>query len=200
MPTKNAATSAADRVWTVPNMLSMLRLVGVPLFIWLILNHHDGWALVLLMASGWSDYFDGKIARKYNLESKLGALLDPAADRLYIVATIVCLAIRGILPIWVVCVLVARELFITALAPILRRYRLPLPPVHFIGKAATFNLLYAFPLLLLGDGTGTAAHIARPFAWAFALWGVVLYWVAGVMYAVQVRSMVNDSRRTRERG
>lgn len=187
----SSAPELPNRVWTVPNGLSMLRLVGVPVFVWLILTHRDAPALVLLMVAGFTDYLDGKIARTFHLESRLGALLDPAADRLYIVATIVCLAVRGILPLWVVAALVARELFIGCLAPVLRRHRLPLPPVHFIGKAATFNLLYAFPLLLLSDNAGTAGQIAAPIAWAFVLWGVTLYWVAGVLYAVQVRSMVH---------
>lgn len=174
----------------MPNVLSLLRLIGVPVFVWLILAEHDGPALVVLVVAGFTDYLDGKIARRFHLESRLGALLDPAADRLYIVATIVCLALRGILPMWVVIALVARELFIVAMAPTVRRHKLPLPPVHFIGKAATFNLLYAFPLLLLGAGDSTAAHIALPIAWAFVVWGVTLYWLAGLLYAVQIREMV----------
>lgn len=184
----------SNRIWTVPNVLSFLRLVGVPAFVWLILSRHDGIALVVLMAAGLTDYLDGKIARKFNSESKLGALLDPAADRLYIVATIVCLAIRHILPAWVVVALVARELFILAMAPTVRRHNLPLPPVHFVGKAATFNLLYAFPLLLLADGHTTAGDVVRPIAWAFVIWGLSLYWLAGLLYLVQVRSMVRQVR------
>lgn len=183
-----------SRVWTVPNALSMLRLLGVPLFVWLLLAHHDGVGLVVLMIAGFTDYADGKIARRFHMESRLGALLDPAADRLYIAATIVCLAIRGILPLWVVLALVARELFILALAPTVRRHRLPLPPVHFIGKAATFNLLYAFPLLVVAQFDGTVGGVAAPIAWAFVIWGVTLYWLAGLLYAVQVREMVNAVR------
>lgn len=188
----SADEQLSNRVWTAPNLLSMLRLVGVPCFVWLILDHHDGLALVVLMVAGFTDYADGKIARTFHLESRLGALLDPAADRLYIVATIVCLAVRGILPIWVVVALVARELLIVSLAPLIRRHHLPLPPVHFIGKAATFNLLYAFPLLLLGNFGGTAGAVSRPLAWAFVLWGVALYWLAGFLYVAQVRHMVRS--------
>lgn len=180
----------SNRIFTVPNALSFARLVGVPCFVWLILAHRDGAALVLLMSAGFTDYLDGKIARKFNLQSRLGALLDPAADRLYIVATIVCLAIRDILPLWVVGVLVGRELFIASMAPTVRRHNLPLPPVHFVGKAATFNLLYALPLFLLADGDSTAARVALPIAWAFAVWGVTLYWCAGILYWVQIRAMV----------
>lgn len=182
-----AAPGGSDRVWTIPNVLSMLRLVGVPVFLWAILNSHDTLALVVLMASGISDYLDGKIARKFGLTSKLGAVLDPVADRLYILSTLLGLAWREIIPWWLVVVLLAREVFLTVLLLIARTKGLREMPVHFVGKAATFNLLYAFPLLLLADGDGTLATISRPIAWAFAWWGIVLYWVAGLIYVVQLR-------------
>ena len=184
----------SERVLTLPNALSTLRLLLVPVFLWAILTERDALALALLIGSGVTDYLDGKIARHFGMESRLGQLLDPVADRLYIAATIVCLAIRGILPLWVVLALVARELFILALAPMVRRHRLPLPPVHFIGKAATFNLLYAFPLLVVAQFDGTVGDVAAPIAWAFVIWGVTLYWLAGLLYAVQVREMVNAVR------
>jgi cardiolipin synthase len=177
--------SASDRVLTVPNLLSSLRLVGVPVFLWLILSEHDGWALVVLMLSGVTDYLDGKIARKFGLVSKVGALLDPIADRLYILTTLLALAWREIIPWWLVAVLLGRELFMALVLLWARSRGHPTLPVHFVGKAATFNLLYAFPLLLLGDGTSTFAEVARAVGWAFAWWGTALYWVAGVLYAVQ---------------
>ncbi|KLO63194.1 CDP-diacylglycerol--glycerol-3-phosphate 3-phosphatidyltransferase [Dermacoccus sp. PE3] len=189
-----AEPELSSRIWTVPNVLSFLRLVGVPAFVWLILSEWDKTALVVLMVAGFTDYLDGKIARKFDMQSRLGAILDPMADRLYIVATIVCLAMRGILPMWVVLALVLREVFILTMAPTVRRHNLPLPPVHFIGKAATFNLLYAFPLLLLAEIEGAAGDLARPAAWAFVLWGVCLYWLAGLLYAVQVREMLKAVR------
>ena len=181
---------ASDRVLTIPNALSSLRLVGVPIFLWAILAHHDGLALVLLMASGITDYLDGKIARHYGLVSRLGQLLDPIADRLYIVSTLIGLAVRDVIPWWLVIVLFAREAWMGVVQLIARRHGLTALPVHFVGKAATFNLLYAFPLLLLGDGDGTLASIARPIGWGFAWWGTALYWVAGVLYAVQLRQWV----------
>ncbi len=184
-----------DQILTVPNLLSLLRLGGVPLFLWLILTGQDGWALAVLMLSGISDYLDGKIARHYGLISRLGQRLDPIADRLYILSTLVGLAWRDILPWWLVAVLLARDVFIGAMYPIVRHYRLPVPPVHFVGKAATFNLLYAFPLMLLGDGSGTLAAIALPIGWAFAWWGTVLYWIGAIMYAVQVADMTGQRRR-----
>ncbi|GAB3753454.1 CDP-alcohol phosphatidyltransferase family protein [Yimella sp. RIT 621] len=184
----------SNRIWTVPNALSLLRLLGVPLFFWLILAEYDWWALAVLMIAGFTDYLDGKLARMLGQTSKLGQMLDPAADRLYILATILALAMRDIIPWWLVWILLARELFILCLGPILQRHRLPLPPVSFIGKSATFNLIYAFPLVLLGEQAGAVGDVARPLGWAFVWWGTALYWVAGIMYAVQVRQMVRDSR------
>ena len=143
-----------DRIWTVPNALSFLRLLGVPLFLWLILvPEADGWAVVLLMVSGFTDYLDGVLARRLHQISRLGQLLDPLADRLYIIATLLGLALRDIVPWWLVIALLARDVVLAATLPILRRLGYGPLPVHFLGKAATFNLLYAFPLLLLGDGS-----------------------------------------------
>ena len=187
----------SDRVWTPPNILSMLRLVVVPIFLWLVLSHQDGWAVVVLTLSGVSDYFDGKIARKYNLVTRVGQLLDPLADRLYILSTLFGLAWREIIPWWLVAILVSREVFGTALLMVVRHYGYRALPVHFVGKAATFDLLYAFPLILLGQGDSAFAAVAVPIGWAFAWWGTALYWVAGVMYAVQARDVVRAAKAAR---
>src|SRR5436305_2407216 len=181
----------ADRVWTIPNLLSLLRLLGVPLFLWLLLGpHSNGWAFAILAFSGVSDYADGKIARRFNQSSRLGALLDPAADRLYIVATIVALTVRGVLPVWLAIAIPARDVALLATVPFLRRlgYGYALP-VNFAGKAATLSLLYAFPLLLLTLSGGTLGDVAQPVGWAFTAWGTALYWWAGVLYVVQLRRL-----------
>ncbi|WP_433479430.1 CDP-alcohol phosphatidyltransferase family protein [Spirillospora sp. CA-142024] len=184
-----------DRIFTVPNILSLARLVGVPLFLWLVLVEADWWALGLLVFAGLSDWLDGKLARALNQTSRLGMVLDPAADRLYILATLIGLTIRDIIPVWLVAVLVAREVAILPIAPIVRRlgYGGTLP-VHFIGKAATMCLLYAFPLLLLGDHDGGAATAAKIIGWAFAIWGTGLYWWAAVLYWAQTRQLVLAGR------
>ncbi|CNG78077.1 Putative phosphatidylglycerophosphate synthase PgsA2 [Mycobacterium tuberculosis] len=184
-----------DRIFTVPNILSMARLVGVPLFLWLVLAEADWWALGVLVFAGLSDWLDGKLARALNQTSRLGTVLDPAADRLYILATLVGLTIRDIIPLWLVVLLVAREAAILPIAPIVRRlgYGGTLP-VHFIGKAGTMCLLYAFPLLLLGDHGGGAATAAKVIGWSFAIWGTGLYWWAGVLYWTQTRQLVLAGR------
>lgn len=194
---RNAAEGSerapTDRVATVPNLLSALRLAGVPLFLYLILGPHaDGWAFVILMVSGLTDYADGKLARAWNQVSRVGATLDPLADRLYIVATLVALAIRDIIPWWLTGALFARDaLLLGVVTPVLaRRFGKFALPVHYLGKAATFNLLYAFPLLLLGSGDNGLATAARPVGWAFTLWGSVLYWWAAVLYLDQTRRLI----------
>jgi cardiolipin synthase (CMP-forming) len=185
-----------NRVWTVPNLLSMARLAGVPVFLWLVLGPEaDAWALALLMLSGVTDYLDGYLARRLDQRSTLGEILDPVADRLYILAVVVGLALRDIVPWWVALILPLRDLFLWGLVPFLRTRGYSSLPVHFLGKAATFNLLYAFPLLLLGDGEGVLATLANVFGWAFAWWGIGLYWWAGVLYAWQVRKLLVDSER-----
>jgi cardiolipin synthase (CMP-forming) len=182
------------RVWTVPNLLSMARLAGVPVFLWLVLGPEaDGWALGLLLLSGFTDYLDGYLARRLDQTSALGEILDPVADRLYILAVVIALALRDIIPWWVALILPLRDLLLWGLVPLLRTRGYSALPVHFLGKAATFNLLYAFPLLLLGDGEGVIASLADVFGWAFAIWGIGLYWWAGVLYAWQVRRLLAET-------
>ena len=184
-----------DRVWTLPNALSVLRLLGVPLFLWLLLGPEaDGWAVIVLMVSGITDWADGKLARWLDQSSRLGALLDPAADRLYIVCTLVALALRDIAPVWMVALLLGRELVLGIGLLVLRRYGYPPLQVHYLGKAATFLLLYAFPGLMLADGTGWFATAIEPFAWAFTIWGTALYLLAGAFYVVQVAGIVRAER------
>jgi cardiolipin synthase len=187
-----------DRVLTIPNGISALRLAGVPLFLWLVLGPRsataDYWAVGVLMAAGLSDWLDGKIARALNQTSRLGQLLDPAADRLYIAATIIALAVRGIIPWWLVAVLALREITVgAALAALRRRAGFGTLQVSFVGKGATLCLLYAFPLLFLGDHPGWGGTLARILGWAFATWGTALYWWAAMLYLIQVRNLISDT-------
>jgi cardiolipin synthase (CMP-forming) len=185
------ADATSDRLLTVPNALTVLRLAGVPLFLWLVLGPHaDGAALAVLAVSGVTDWADGLLARKLNQSTRLGALLDPTVDRLYIVATLVGLAARSIIPWWLAAVLVGRDLLLAATLPVLRRHGSPPLPVHYLGKAATFTLLYAFPFLLLGAQRGLVGDIARPIAWSFTIWGTGLYLWAAWVYLLQVRHVV----------
>jgi len=180
-----------DRVLTVPNILSALRLLGVPLFLWLILvPEADVLAIAVLALAGFTDWLDGFLARRWHQISRVGQLLDPVADRLYILATLVGLLLRGIVPWWFVVLLVSRDVIMSVVLVVLKRRGVTGLPVHFLGKAATFCLLYAFPLLLLGDGTGWLAQTANVFGWAFAVWGTALYWWAAVLYLGQARRIM----------
>jgi cardiolipin synthase (CMP-forming) len=177
--------AASSRILTVPNALSFARLLGVPVFLWLVLvPEADGWAFLLLAVAGASDWVDGYLARRLDQRSELGVILDPLADRLYIAATLLGLALRELIPWWLVGILVARELFLLALLPRIRRSGRLALPVTYVGKSATFCLLWGFPLLLLG-GMPTFGAAALAFGWAFALWGTYLYWWAGIRYAQQ---------------
>ena len=192
----SAQRGGPDRVFTVPNALSLLRLLGVPLFLWLALGPEaDGWAIVVLAISSFTDWLDGKLARLLDQTSRLGQLLDPAADRLYIVATVVALSLRDIMPWWLAGVLLGRDLVLLCFVPVLKRHGYgPALPVHYLGKAATMNLLWALPLMLLGDGAAPVNHAARIVGWAFVIWGMFLYWYAGGLYAAHVRQLVLADR------
>jgi len=191
-----AAQGPTDRVLTIPNLLSVLRLLGVPLFLWLLLGPEaDVAALVVLMLAGASDYFDGKIARALGQTSKIGVLLDPAADRLYILATLVAFVLRDIIPWWLVLLIVGRDLLLAPTVPVLRRHGYGPLQVSYVGKAATFNLLYAFPLLLIGANDWAISAAAYPVAWAFVIWGTALYLYSAGLYLTQVVQLVRADQR-----
>jgi cardiolipin synthase (CMP-forming) len=187
-----------DRIVTWPNALSALRLAGVPVFLWLVLGPRtatsDLIAAGILGLAGITDWLDGKLARMLNQQSRLGELLDPAADRLYIAATVIALAVRGIIPWWLFGAIAGRELIVgVALLVLQHRTVYGALRVSFVGKTATLCLMYAFPLLFLGDHSGTTAEVVRVLGWAFAIWGIALYWWAAMLYLTQVRDLVRES-------
>ena len=186
---------ASDRILTIPNVLSFLRALGIPLLLWLMLvKEFDGWAIFVLAIAGISDYADGKIARAFNQSSKLGAMLDPAGDRLYIAATLIALTVRDVIPLWILLLLIARDLLLATTLPSLYKIGHGPMEVTFLGKAATFNLLYAFPFLLLASGDSMLARFADSLAWAFAGWGVALYVLTGISYFLGARRLIGDSK------
>ncbi|GAA3782108.1 CDP-alcohol phosphatidyltransferase family protein [Micromonospora maritima] len=195
---EDAATVAGDRVLTLPNLISFVRLLGVPLFLYLFLvARADVVAIVVLAVGGTSDWVDGWIARRLRQVSRLGELLDPLADRLYILATLLAFTAREVVPWQFTAALLARELLLLGSLGVLRRHGYGPPPVHYVGKTATFLLLAAFPILLLADAAPGAATAAGAIGWGLAWWGLVLYWVAGAMYVVQARRLVRGMRARR---
>lgn len=168
---------------TIPNALTALRGLGVPLFIWLALDQKsDGWAIFVLAIGGLTDYLDGKLARAWNQTTRFGELADPFIDRIYIVATLIVLSIRGAIPLWVILALLGRDLALAVMTLILTRKGQPPLQVTYLGKAATFNLLYAFPFLLLALNDSWYGTLAFIFGWSFTIWGVALYLFTGVSY------------------
>jgi cardiolipin synthase len=192
--------NSSRRVLTIPNGLTLLRALGIPLFLWLFLrNHAVGWSFVVLALGAATDYFDGKVARWLNQESALGAAMDPTIDRAYIAATVVAMAIRNYIPWWLVGLLIARDLYMALLLVYKKRRTGEIFVVTFLGKAATFNLLYAFPLLLLASAHGLG-KVANILGWSFAIWGIGLYIYTALDYTVEaMRSVSAISRSSHER-
>jgi cardiolipin synthase len=172
-------------VITIPNLLTLLRALGIPIFLYLVLAKEAmGWAVFTLVIAGATDYLDGKVARALNQESRLGELMDPAVDRLYIATVLVAMYVTESLPIWVLVLIIARDLVLAFLLVVMKTRGIPPFTVTYLGKAATFNLLYALPLLLLTDtSTGWVRDVSFIFGWGFAGWGIALYLWTGVSYA-----------------
>ena len=186
--------AGASRVWTVPNMLSMLRLLLVPVFLVLIVSGEYVAALVVLIIASLSDLLDGFIARRFNLVTRLGQLLDPAADRLYIFAALIGLAAQGLVPWWIVVVIVSRDVFLLVLAVVLANHGYGPLPVHLLGKAATFALFFGLPVIMLGLAFPAVQPVTEPIGWAITLWGAFLYWWAGIIYAIETARVIRIPR------
>ena len=176
-------------------MLSALRLLMVPVFLVLLLNGEFVWSLIILACASATDWLDGQIARRFNQITRLGQMLDPAADRLFIFATLIGLTINGNIPLWLAVIVVSRDLMLLAVYPVLANHGYGPLPVHFLGKAGTFALLYALPLLLMADVWPESDFIVLPLAWGFAYWGIALYWLSGVFYVVHVIKLVFYDRK-----
>jgi CDP-diacylglycerol--glycerol-3-phosphate 3-phosphatidyltransferase len=186
----------SDRVLTVPNVLSVARLFLIVVFVYLLLGTHSyGWAVAVLMISGASDWLDGKLARLLNQYTRLGELLDPAVDRLYMVVIPISFAIAGLVPWWIIVVLIVRDGLLAAMLPVLRSRGLSALPVTYIGKAATFALMSAFPLILLGQWDALWSRVIGDIGWAFLIWGIGMYLWAFVLYVIQLVLVVRHMPR-----
>lgn len=183
----------STQVWTLPNVLSLVRLALVPVFLVLVILGHDTWALIVLVVSSVTDYLDGVLARRLNQVTRLGQLLDPAADRLFIFATLIGLSVRGIVPWWLLAVVALRDIVLLGFGFVLRRHGYGPLPVHRLGKIATFCLLWAFPLLMLGQAFPAVAWVSDPIGWGFGLWGAFLYWWGGGIYIRQTMRLTRNS-------
>ncbi|WP_241974727.1 MULTISPECIES: CDP-alcohol phosphatidyltransferase family protein [Cryobacterium] len=172
----------------------MLRLALVPVFLVLLIRGEDSWALLVLVVASASDFLDGFLARRFDQVTRLGQLLDPAADRLYIFAALLGLASRGLVPWWIVLVVVGRDVFLLGLGVVLANFGFGPLPVHQLGKLATFCLFYALPMIMLGQAFPMLAWWSGPVGWAFGIWGAFLYWWAGIIYAIEAARVIRLSR------
>ena len=180
---------------SIPNALTFLRFLGIPLFIHLTLNvHADGWAVLVLAIGGLTDYFDGKLARAWNQTSRFGELADPAIDRLYILAILIVFFIRDVTPAWIIFVLIGRDLVLAIITLAMKAKGRPPFTVTYLGKAATFNLMYAFPFLLLAKSGNPLGSVAFTLGWSFAMWGIALYITTGIGYGREGFSQIRGSR------
>jgi cardiolipin synthase len=188
---------ARDRIVTIPNVISFARLLGVPLFLYLFLGtDHKGWALVVLAIGGTTDWVDGFLARRLGQVSRLGELMDPLADRLYILATLLAFTIGGVVPWAFTVALLARDAVLLVCVGVLKRYGFGPLPVHYVGKAATAQLLLAFPILLLATVTsGTLSTWSYALGWGLAWWGIVFYWISAALYLAQAAGLIRAARR-----
>ena len=170
--------------FTIPNLLTVGRALGIPIFLYFVLREQFSVAVFVLICAGATDYLDGKLARALNQESRLGELLDPAVDRLYIASVLIAMYVSAAIPVWVLAIILVRDIGLGGILLLLRRAGHPPLPVTYLGKAATFNILYALPLLLLTQNSERFANLAFVLGWAFAGWGIGLYIVTGIQYAI----------------
>ena len=184
------ARTGIDRIWTVPNAISFIRLIMVAVFLWLLVTRQDTAALTVLIIATTSDFIDGMIARNFNQVTRLGMYLDPLSDRLFIAASVIGLAVRGLIPLPLLAIILARDIMLLAVV-LYRRLRIAdFPRVTFIGKTATFVLFIAFPVVVLGTVWTTAPVPLELIGWLLGAVGAGIYWVAGFGYLGVLRRTV----------
>jgi cardiolipin synthase len=175
---------ASDAGWlTIPNVLSLLRLASVPVFLWLFLTDRENAAVILYAVGAWTDFFDGVIARRFNQVSELGKLLDPLADRVFIVALAVALVARDVLPLVLAVAVIGRDVLLLSIFPLLERRKVERIAVNFTGKSATAALLFGLTWLAFSQTTFADEAFVEVVGISFVILGAVLYWVAAGMYA-----------------
>jgi cardiolipin synthase len=188
----------STRVFTIPNVISLIRLMAIPVFLYLVWTQRDLAGFIVLVAAVLTDFVDGLVARKLNQVSKLGQFLDPFADRLFIAAAVIALAIRDVIPVWLVVAVMARDALLGIGAIILSRWGVGTLPVKWLGKWATFALLFSLPLFLLGAIVEPIGQVANPLAWAVALSGTALYWWVGFSYLFEAVAIARTGGRGRD--
>jgi cardiolipin synthase len=184
-----------DRILTVPNLLSVVRLACVPLFLWLLFGRDDRYAAALLLAAlGATDWVDGYVARHFDQVSSLGKVLDPTADRILLLVGIGAILVDGSVPAWVAVAALAREALVAVAALVLASLGATRIDVQWVGKAGTFALMVAFPLFLAAEADIGWADTAEVLAWLWAAPGLVLSWYAALNYVPLARNALREGR------
>ena len=187
----------SSKILTLANVVSVVRLMAIPVFLWLVIEDELLIAFVLLVAAVLTDFVDGMIARRMNEITKLGQFLDPFADRLFIAATVIALAIQDVVPWWFVVAVMLRDALLGVGGIVMSRYGHGTLPVKWWGKVATFGLLFVLPLFLLGTVFPVIGVVTNPIAWVVAIVALVIYWVVGFSYLFDAISLAKEATRER---
>jgi cardiolipin synthase (CMP-forming) len=189
------ADDPEDRVLTIPNVISVARLLCIPLFLWLLLVEDDqAKAAILLGVLGATDWVDGYVARHFNQVSKLGKILDPTADRLLLGVSIVAIIIDGSAPRWVALLVLAREIVISIAVLVLAAMGAARIDVTWWGKAGTFCNLWAFPMFLGGSSDFALADVFWVIGWLFAIPGLAFSYYAALLYIPAAKDALRQGR------
>ena len=190
-----AAEDGLDRIWTVPNVVTFVRLACIPLYVWLLFGKENQVAAAgLLAALGATDWIDGYVARRFHQVSTLGKILDPVADRLLVATAVITIMIHGAVPIWFGVATLAREVVVSGAVLLLASLGAARIDVLWVGKAGTFALMTAYPLFLVSDGTAGWQQVVRVAAWIIGGIGLTLAWVAAASYVPVARKALQDGR------
>ncbi|HXQ18787.1 MAG TPA: CDP-alcohol phosphatidyltransferase family protein [Acidimicrobiales bacterium] len=189
-----------DRVLTAPNVITMIRLLCLPLFLWLLFGaHRQALAAWLLAVLGATDWIDGFVARRWHQVSTLGKVLDPVADRLLVGTAVIAVIVHGAVPLWFGLATIVRELLVAGCTLLLASLGARRIDVLWVGKAGTFGLMFAYPAFLWGHGTAGWQDPVRIFAWVAGIGGLTLAWVAAFSYVGPARRALLEGRAGRRR-
>jgi cardiolipin synthase len=192
------AEAPANRLLTIPNLITVARLLCVPLFLWLLFGVEDRvWAAVLLGALGATDWVDGYIARHFDQTSVIGTVLDPVADRVLLGTAVIALMVDGSVPFWVGLLIIIREVAVALMSVIFIAAGAARIEVEWVGKAGAFALMFALPLFCLGAGIDTGHTLVRFAAWVFAVIGLALSYYAAVEYLPRWMRALHEGRAAR---
>jgi cardiolipin synthase (CMP-forming) len=187
-----------DRIWTAPNVITLVRLLCIPVFLWLLFGlHHQTAAAILLAVLGATDWVDGHVARRYHQVSTFGKVFDPTADRVLVATAVIAVIVHGAVPLWFGLATIAREVLVSLMVLLLAALGAARIDVLWVGKAGTFALMFSYPTFLLADGGAGWQDPIRVIAWVTGLIGLALAWIAAASYVPPARTALREGRAAR---